>query len=445
MYNTFGFENFAPTLGQLVDSGYPLFNDTWDTYIPEYKKTLEDKIIQYYYFNQIGSETPDRFRHFLNAELAKIMPYYNQLYASQLIKFGPMVNYAVTTQKRRVENLVRLANRDNSRMGNALRNFANSGMTTGSLDRNFQGTYDTVTDRDQVTDYSKWGDEDTTGTLDQTVDTDRDLTRTTERDETIDRTLDRDETIDSTLESTAHETQNNTRETTQNKTGTENVDQTTNRETTRTESNMYSDTPQENMNTQGDATSIRSDFLTNARYINTNETVNEAVNTDRDYTENVTSNEQENRSMDRTENATAHTTDNTDETENTTEHETIGTTENETEKETTDQDTTGHKEWREQGHETVAEDTTENRHSLEDTGESTRGTSFENGTENRHEAASELTNENEKQTTDTGNNETVSGYMNVTASDMLKAFRDTFINVDSMIIDALRGLFMEVY
>lgn len=445
MYNTIGFENYAPTLGELADSGYPLFNDTWDTYVPEYKKTLEYKIIQYYYFNQIGAETPDRFRHFLNAELAKIMPYYNQLYASQLIKFDPMVNYAVNTQKRRIENLVRTANKDTSRMGNALRNFANSGMTTGNLGRNFTGTYDEVTDRDQITDYSKWGDEDTTGTLDQTVDTDRNLTRDTERDETIDRTLDRDETIDSTMESTINETQNNTRETTQHKVGNENVDQETDRTTTRTESNMYSDTPQENLNTQGDATSIRWDFLTNARYITTNEDMHETVNTDRDYTEDITTNEQENKNLNRTENATAHTTDNTDETENTTEHETIKTTEDETQKETTDQDTTDHKDWREQGNETVAEDISNLKHSAEDTSEATKGTSFENGTENKYEANSETGKEDEKQTTDTGNNESVSGFVNVTASDMLNAFRETFINVDSMIIDALRGLFMEVY
>lgn len=423
MYQTTTFENYAPTLGQLADSGYPLFDDTWGTYIPEYKATLEAKIIQYYRFYQIGAETPDRFRHFLNAELAKKMPYYNQLYRSELIKFDPMLNYAVTTQGRKIENLVKLANRDTSRMGKTMRNFANSGMTTSDFVGNLTGVYDKTIDRDIVEDYWKNGDEDTQGTLDQTVDTDK----------AKDRTLESTNTIDSTLNKEGNETNANTKEQTENTTGSENITVTENKDTTRTETNLYSDTPQENLG--NDQISVRWDYLTNARYINTSENMTDETENARTYTEEKTTNITENLKKDWTEEDTAHTDDKLTETENTTEDNS----------EKTDQETTGHKEWREQGNTTTTDDTKELAHTTEDTTNNTKGTSFENGQEDKSDTAAESEKQDEKQTRDAGNNEYVRGFMNVTPSDMLKAFRDTFINVDEMIIDGLRGLFMEVF
>ena len=89
MYQAIRTPQMFPELGQLVCGGYDVFNDWWSTFIPEHKKALEEKIVRYYWFNQIGAETPDRFKHFLNAELMRIMPYYNQLYESELIKFNP--------------------------------------------------------------------------------------------------------------------------------------------------------------------------------------------------------------------------------------------------------------------------------------------------------------------------------------------------------------------
>ena len=84
MYNYIGFTDFNPTLGELVKGGYPLFDDSWATFVPEHKKDLCSKIIDYYYFNQIGADTPDKFRHFLNAQMRLRMTYYNQLYENKM-------------------------------------------------------------------------------------------------------------------------------------------------------------------------------------------------------------------------------------------------------------------------------------------------------------------------------------------------------------------------
>ena len=53
--------------------------------------------------------------------------------------------------------------------------------------------------------------------------------------------------------------------------------------------------------------------------------------------------------------------------------------------------------------------------------------------------------EDETQTKESGIEEVVSGYVAISGSELLAAFRKTFINVDEMIIEALRGCFMEVF
>lgn len=70
---------YTMELGKLVGSGYEIFDDSWTTFVEMHKKELCDKIIRHYFFCEIGQETPDRFKHYLNEHLARIMPYYNQL------------------------------------------------------------------------------------------------------------------------------------------------------------------------------------------------------------------------------------------------------------------------------------------------------------------------------------------------------------------------------
>lgn len=100
----------APTLRDLEKAGVQIFNDWWSTYIPEHRQTLERKIMHTYYFEEIGCETPDRFVHYLNTHLERIMPYYNQLYASELIKINPMLNHSIEVNGRSIENLLKKAN-----------------------------------------------------------------------------------------------------------------------------------------------------------------------------------------------------------------------------------------------------------------------------------------------------------------------------------------------
>lgn len=59
---------------------------------------LEKKIIEHYYFRQIGFETVGRFKFKLNTRLREIMPRMNKLYKTTLYKYNPIENYNMEEQ-----------------------------------------------------------------------------------------------------------------------------------------------------------------------------------------------------------------------------------------------------------------------------------------------------------------------------------------------------------
>ena len=74
--------NYTMEIGELMNN--PLisgvFTFPYDFYGNEQEKAEFEKLfIQYYYFTEIGFETPERFKLKLQAKLNTIMPYYRQL------------------------------------------------------------------------------------------------------------------------------------------------------------------------------------------------------------------------------------------------------------------------------------------------------------------------------------------------------------------------------
>jgi hypothetical protein len=78
--------------GKVFDFDYPLFD-------PTYKSVLEQKILDYYYFREIGLETIAQFKWYLKSKMNRIMPYYNQLYEANVVfkTYDPYKNKNVTT------------------------------------------------------------------------------------------------------------------------------------------------------------------------------------------------------------------------------------------------------------------------------------------------------------------------------------------------------------
>lgn len=87
-------------LRTLISIGYELDLKTYPIFDESYRTQLNDKIINHYYFHEIGTETPDRFNFYLKQKMNEIMPLYNQLYKNKL---NEIVNfksddYTKTTQ-----------------------------------------------------------------------------------------------------------------------------------------------------------------------------------------------------------------------------------------------------------------------------------------------------------------------------------------------------------
>ena len=69
-----------------IHQTHKIFDFDYDFYTNDetIKYNFEDKFINEYYFNEIGFETVGRFKQRLKAKLNKIMPYYSQLYQTEL-------------------------------------------------------------------------------------------------------------------------------------------------------------------------------------------------------------------------------------------------------------------------------------------------------------------------------------------------------------------------
>lgn len=73
----------------LFDFQYSLTN-------PQHKLRLEDNIIQAYYFHELGSETPDRFKQRFMYKFILIIPIYNKYYEAWDLEQRILDNYDVT-------------------------------------------------------------------------------------------------------------------------------------------------------------------------------------------------------------------------------------------------------------------------------------------------------------------------------------------------------------
>lgn len=107
---------YTVQLRTIVESGFDLGLQNYPIFDDSYRKGLNDKIIEHYYFQEIGQETAGLFKRFLNRKMNEIMPYYNQLYRTTLIEFDPLAT------KNMKEVLTRLqvgsANATNEAQGN---------------------------------------------------------------------------------------------------------------------------------------------------------------------------------------------------------------------------------------------------------------------------------------------------------------------------------------
>lgn len=91
---------YTITIKSLIDNNFDFKMTTYPIFDEEYRNTLNQNILNHYYENEIGLETPALFRFYLNQKLNEIMPYYNELYKVQrkLINDDLLINNVNLTE-----------------------------------------------------------------------------------------------------------------------------------------------------------------------------------------------------------------------------------------------------------------------------------------------------------------------------------------------------------
>jgi hypothetical protein len=115
---------------------YPIFDEA-------YRPILNQLIIDEYVNREIGQETAELFIHRLRLKMRQIMPYFNQLYKSELVQFNPLATFDLNTV------------RSDTAGGNAKSNAnGTTGVTSGSKAR----TVNSDTPENQLSDAEDYAD-----------------------------------------------------------------------------------------------------------------------------------------------------------------------------------------------------------------------------------------------------------------------------------------------
>lgn len=438
-------------LRKLVESGYPLALDRYPIFMEEYRRGLNQKIVEHFYFREIGQETADRFNFMLRRKMNEIMPYYNELYKSTLLEFDPLASEFFTEGARR----------DKTRgYEQWSKNRGKSGETQGDVftsNQDMSQRYDMEATHDEQIDaeYKKQGDETISVVGDKTIGVvgNKTIEKTGERTEDLSQDSTGNELVTNNLKETQDETTESHQVTTTDMTSNTVSDGKTTDigKKTGTNDTTFSDIPQAGVETTVVTAPDGTVTRTTKGYATTTTNV--------DYTENTTNNGTSHNESTTKDTGTvkvdsngeriqvkANTgTVNTDKTSNVTNDNTINTTENETDNWT--EDTKEHwtedtqKDWHESGtskqgtgaRDTEGADTKQNVKL-----DSERNIANNKKYDNAHKEASD-TKENET------NVLTGKGRKGVSPADLIRKYRESLINVDLMVIDELEILFMGVY
>lgn len=126
------------SVDEIIEAAVPkIFTFPLHVFDEAYKQVLFSKILKHYYTREIGLETVGLWRLKLETKLQEIMPFYNQLYESELLKFNPLYDTDLHTTHVGEEN--REGTRNENRNGERL--------TEGQRleNQNFDRTEDGVT------------------------------------------------------------------------------------------------------------------------------------------------------------------------------------------------------------------------------------------------------------------------------------------------------------
>lgn len=97
---------YTTELRYLIENNFDIGLKDYPIFDENYREPLNQKIINHYYFREIGFETAELFKRYLNNTMNEIMPYYNQLFKSELLEFNPFYNVDETVTADKNNNSV---------------------------------------------------------------------------------------------------------------------------------------------------------------------------------------------------------------------------------------------------------------------------------------------------------------------------------------------------
>lgn len=102
MYSSKKRGGYSEIQAQITEARPKIFDFPYPIFDRNYKEALERKILTHFYTREICEETVGLWKLRLADKMNEIMPYYNQLYESELLKFNPFhdIDYVMTHKGR---------------------------------------------------------------------------------------------------------------------------------------------------------------------------------------------------------------------------------------------------------------------------------------------------------------------------------------------------------
>lgn len=123
----------ADNIDSILDKCWnKVFNFDFPIFDENYRQVLCRKILKHYYTREIAHETVGRWKLALNAKLNEIMPYYNQLYKSELLEFNPFYDVDLTRSREGSGTSNRTSNNTETNSGTS--KTVSSGSSTNNTD-----------------------------------------------------------------------------------------------------------------------------------------------------------------------------------------------------------------------------------------------------------------------------------------------------------------------
>lgn len=99
----------------IIEAAIPnVFSFDFPIFDENYRNVICTKILRHYYTREIAHETVGLWKLKMQTRLNEIMPFYNQLYESELIKFNPLYDTDITTTHAGVKEGESLSNKTKS-------------------------------------------------------------------------------------------------------------------------------------------------------------------------------------------------------------------------------------------------------------------------------------------------------------------------------------------